>query len=144
MNACYLSFLQNVSFKGEYQRDDTKIADVRLQVVYSTDPDKELRLSGALEDHSNATLRNLTFEVKGSHPATNLNLLVQGQFDYRRKWYHAHSLAHYKRTYLPLQSAEMFWKLDAENHEVEHKVRNVTNCQLPSDITFLFASLLLV
>lgn len=117
-----------MSFKGEYQRDNTKIADVRLIVVYSTDPSKELRLSGALEDHSNATLKNLTFEVTGSHPATSLELLVQGQLDYRRKWYHTHNLASYKRTYLPEQSAEIFSKLDLENREVEYEVRNNNLC----------------
>lgn len=121
-----MTFLfQNVSFKGDYLSNDIKIADAQLVVVYSNDPDKKVYLSANLEDHSNIAVRNFTFEIAGSHPATNLELLVKGKTDFRRRWYHANSLARYKRTYLPLQMAELHGKLDLLNHEIEYEVSGI-------------------
>lgn len=114
---------QNITFLGEYEKTSTKYADVRLTVDYAPEEKHRVQLSGIVENNSNRGLRNYTYALLATHPATNLNLNSRGGIFWLPRWYRTHHITYYKRSYLPLQNAEALAMLDANNNEIEFKVR---------------------
>lgn len=114
--------LQNVTILGEYERNDKALADVKLTVDYSPDPEQTLKLRGLLENHSDRYNVNYTYGLWGSHPATNLQLDVGGGVHYRRRRFYSHHLVDYRRSYLPTQVGEATTRIDIDNNEIEMKV----------------------
>lgn len=116
------SFEKNVTFLGEYQSDLVNLADVKLEVEYALDPEKKVEFHANLQDHCRGEFRNYTFNISGTHPATNLELMFNGGLDYYAKYYHTFNEAQYKRTYLPLQSSDTSATINIRGNEIEIKV----------------------
>ncbi|KAF5300365.1 hypothetical protein FQR65_LT00986 [Abscondita terminalis] len=127
------SLAQNVSLLGEYETAGNKLLDLRFTVDYSTNPEQKLKLSCLLEDNSNSSATNFSYNIRGSHPPTKLHLDSHGDIFWKSKWYSTKHLLDYKRTYLPLQSREAFGRVDIVNKEIEFKKKSLR------DLSYLWA-----
>ncbi|PSN49824.1 hypothetical protein C0J52_08839 [Blattella germanica] len=125
------SFIRDVTVNGQYSSDDKDLIDVMADLAYSTDMNKKLSLSGKLRDNSQGRLRHYNFEVLGSHPATRLDLKVQGQVKVDGKVYETNNVGSYKRSYLPLQTGNLKGRLNTVLKEVEYEKKSLR------DLTYL-------
>lgn len=107
---------------GEYESLDRKLADLKLSIDYSTDPEQLVLLTGLLENHSMKHVMNYTYNIKGSHPQTELYLDMNGGVYWRPRYFISQHLTEYNRTNFP-QPMEALAKIDVENNELEFKVR---------------------
>lgn len=116
------SFEKNITIFGEYAKTDRVLADVKMSIDYSLDPEKMVKLSAYVANNANQSMPwNYTYRLWTDHRATNLNLNVQGGIFHRPRWYYSRNLVDYKRTYLPVQSGEGSVRLDLDQHELELK-----------------------
>lgn len=126
--------LQNVSLRGDFKSNKTRLFDVDVILDYSNDPGKTLILSGYLDNLSNDTIKYITYNISGSHPETHLELLIDGMFNYNRVNYlysQLHNNAKYRRTFLPMEYGTIDAILDLYNNEVAYKVcKKYVNIQL--------------
>lgn len=99
--------------------------DASLNIDYSPNPEQLLKLRGLVENNSNNKMLNYTYNLKASHPATKLNLDMNGGVYYRPRWYYTSHFVVYIRSYLPLQSGEASARLDIDRNEIEFKVNTI-------------------
>ncbi|CAG2054584.1 unnamed protein product [Timema podura] len=110
---------QDVTFNANYLSGDKEFVDVASEVVYSTENNKKLRLSGKLLDNSQSLFKQYDYELLGNHPATRLDLKVFGDLHAGNGLYKSNNVAQYKRTYLPLQKGESNAFLNTVMKEIE-------------------------
>ncbi|KAJ3640007.1 hypothetical protein Zmor_003331 [Zophobas morio] len=116
------SFQKDVTFFGEYESDDKKLLDTQLTVDYSVNPSQRLVVGARVDDSSRpSTIYNYTYKVWALHDATNLNLNTHGGFYWNPYGYSTGHYTDYKRSYLPLQTAEALARVDLTRNELELK-----------------------
>nr|CAD7196633.1 unnamed protein product [Timema douglasi] len=113
------SFKRDVTFNANYLSGDKEFVDIASEVVYSTENNKKLRLSGKLLDNSQNHFKQYDYELLGNHPATRLDLKVFGDIHAGNGLYKSNNVAQYKRTYLPLQKGETNAFLNTVIKEIE-------------------------
>nr|CAD7258454.1 unnamed protein product [Timema shepardi] len=113
------SFKRDVTFNANYLSGDKEFVDIASEVVYSTENNKKLRLSGKLLDNSQNLYKQYDYELLGNHPATRLDLKVFGDLHAGNGLYKSNNVAQYKRTYLPLQKGETNAFLNTIIKEIE-------------------------
>lgn len=111
-----------MSLLGEYESIGRKLADFKLTIDYSPDPEQLVSLTGLLENHSEKHVMNYTYNIKGSHPQTELYLDMNGGVYWRARYFISQHLTEYNRTNFP-QPMETLAKIDVDNNELEMKVR---------------------
>lgn len=97
--------------------------DLDIDFDYSKDPRKELKFSGVFEKYYNDSTKYFTYNVEGSHPETQLELLLKGVIDFNNQYGHLNNYGKYKRTFLPTEYGTIDGKIDVTNNEVTYKVR---------------------
>lgn len=110
-----------MSFFSEYGYNDTSI-DVALTVNYSENPDQTVTMKGTLSDHSNSFTSNYTYLLEAEHNATSLSLRSFGDLYWNNDGYGTEHITHYKRSYLPLSTAETFARVNLTENTIELKV----------------------
>lgn len=118
--------LQDVTFIGEYEYDEKKLFDARLTVDYSPNPEQTVVLGTRVDDDSTASMYNYTYKIWAVHEASSLNLNTHGGFYWNPNGYSTGHYSEYRRSYLPLQTAEALARVDLLQNEMEIKVCNNT------------------
>ncbi|KAJ9580978.1 hypothetical protein L9F63_023839, partial [Diploptera punctata] len=123
------SFKRDVTLNGHYYSDESELMYIKTDLEYSTDMRQKLALSGKVKDNSNGTSKQYVFEVLGTHPATRLDLKVQGQVKFDGKVYETNNVGSYKRSYLPLQTGSLKGRVNTILKEIEYE--GGSNISLP-------------
>lgn len=113
--------LQNVSLLGEYESFGRKLADLKITIDYSPNTEQLVLLSALLENHSENHVMNYTYNIKGSHPQTEVFLDMNGGIYWKPKYFISRHLTEYNRTNIP-QPSEALAKIDVDSNEIEFKV----------------------
>ncbi|XP_069692884.1 uncharacterized protein Apoltp isoform X2 [Periplaneta americana] len=119
------SFIRDVTLDAQYSADSKDLLDVAADLQYSNVKDQKLYLSGKITDNSQGRTKYYNFVVLGTHPATRLDLKVQGQMKVDGKIYETSNEASYKRSYLPLQTGNLKGRLNTIIKEVELEKRTL-------------------
>ncbi|PNF28889.1 hypothetical protein B7P43_G03854 [Cryptotermes secundus] len=125
------SFIRDVTLNGQYSADEKDLVDVMADLEYSTDINKKLSLSGKVQNNSQGHVKHYNLEILGSHPATRLDLKVQGQVKLDGKIFGTNNAARYKRSYLPLQTGTLKGRINSIIKEVEFEKKT------QRDLTYL-------
>lgn len=96
--------------------------DAQFTVNYSNNPEQTVKVGGQFNDNCNSNLFNYTYNLWAIHDATNLNLNTRGGFYWNPYGYNTGHYTGYKRSYLPLQTAEALARVDFVHNEMEIKV----------------------
>ncbi|RZC38438.1 hypothetical protein BDFB_008454, partial [Asbolus verrucosus] len=115
------SFQKDVTFFGEYEHDDKKLLDTQLTVDYSPNPEQRFRIGARFDDNSYPVTYNYSYKLWAVHDATSLNLNTHGGFYWNPYGYNTSHYTNYKRSYLPLQTAEALARVDLIRNEMELK-----------------------
>ncbi|KYB29704.1 hypothetical protein TcasGA2_TC031518 [Tribolium castaneum] len=115
------SFAKDITFFGEYEYDEKKLLDTQLTVDYSPDPQQRLVMGARVDDNSYPSSYNYSYKVWAAHDATNLNLNTHGGFYWNPYGYSTGHYTDYKRSYLPLRTAEALARVDLTRNEIELK-----------------------
>lgn len=105
----------------------TKYGDIQLTVEYSPHERDRIRAGASLENNSLRGIRNYTYGLFATHPKTNLDLKVRGGVYWMPRYYRTAHITYYKRSYLPMQSAEGLAMMDVNNNEIAFKVSDITD-----------------
>lgn len=93
-----------------------------MVVDYSTNPDQTLIIETRLMNNSKSSIYDFSYEVSAIHNATSLNLDTKGHFYWDHKGYSIGHHTDYKRSYLPLQTAEVQAQVNLIQNWMELKV----------------------
>ncbi|XP_046746375.1 uncharacterized protein LOC124411334 [Diprion similis] len=116
------SFKKDVTFTAKYDRSDpSDLTNVALVVDYSTNSEKLLILRGKMRDESSwPTDRKYSYEIFGQHPATNLDLRVNGTIHkHMFVFVKVENHASYKRSFFPVEKGQLYAYIDLSNYEIE-------------------------
>jgi hypothetical protein len=115
------SLQKDVTFLGEYEYDDKKLVDTQLTVDYSPNLEQRLIVGARVDDNSHPSAYNYSYRLWAVHNATSLNLNTHGGFYWNPYGYSTGHYTDYKRSYLPLQTAEALARVDLARNEMELK-----------------------
>ncbi|XP_015599666.1 uncharacterized protein LOC107269849 [Cephus cinctus] len=122
------SFSKDVTLRGKLGKTDERdLVNAALTLDYSQSEEKLLQLSGVLRDDSEGPLeRKYSYSISGKHPSTRLDLAVSGHLrKYSSVLLETENLAHYKRSFLPVENGQLKARLDTRDYEIElHRENN--------------------
>lgn len=93
-----------------------------MTLDYSRNPDQLLVVETRLMNNSGSSIYDYSYKVSAIHNATSLNLDTRGHFYWDNKGYSIGHHTDYKRSYLPLQTAEALARVDLIQNWMELKV----------------------
>lgn len=96
--------------------------DTQLTVDYSPNLEQRLIVGARVDDNSHPSAYNYSYRLWAVHNATSLNLNTHGGFYWNPYGYSTGHYTDYKRSYLPLQTAEALARVDLARNEMELKV----------------------
>lgn len=118
------SFLKDITFNGNYYRNNIDLLKTKLIVDYCDDSDHLLHVECGIRDQTSIVgHRNYSISVFASHPVSELDLDATGSISSRPGIYATNNYGHYKRGYLPLQEGMLNGRINLFEKEIYyHKV----------------------
>ncbi|KAF4531743.1 hypothetical protein B566_EDAN015189 [Ephemera danica] len=119
LSICHPSLEQDVKLSCELYADEKKMLDTKIDLVYSTDENKRLTIFGEMLNETNWKKKEYTLKLGAKHPATSLDMMVEGNIKGDGQLYQTLNYARYKRSYLPLQTGRAYAKLNIPEKSLE-------------------------
>ncbi|EDW03099.1 uncharacterized protein LOC6561417 [Drosophila grimshawi] len=114
---------KDINCKAIYYRGLQDLLKAHLTIDYSDSPEQLIVLGAQLRDlHHELGHTNYTFKFYGYHPASELDVELNGTLAARPSYYKTESTAHYKRDYVPMYG-KFLALLDLNKREVEYERR---------------------
>lgn len=114
---------KGIDCKAEYYRGIRDLLRTRLSIDYSKTPDHLIVVGAQLRDlYHELGHTNYTFKLYGHHPASQLDVELNGTLAARPSFYKTESTAHYQRDYL--REGKLLALLDLNKKELEYERRS--------------------
>ncbi|XP_051858776.1 uncharacterized protein LOC117563530 [Drosophila albomicans] len=112
---------KDINCKAVYYRGTKELLRTHLTIDYSDSPEQLITLGTQLKDlYSELGHTNYTFKFYGYHPASELDIELNGTLAARPSYYKTESTAHYKRDYSP-RYGKFLALLDLNKRELEYE-----------------------
>ncbi|XP_034475095.1 uncharacterized protein LOC117782196 [Drosophila innubila] len=112
---------KDIICKADYYRGIKDLLRTHLTIDYSDSPEQLIVLGAQLKDlYHELGHTNYTFKFYGYHPASELDVELNGTLAARPSYYKTESTAHYKRDYSP-RYGKFLALLDLNKKEVEYE-----------------------
>ncbi|XP_043065229.1 LOW QUALITY PROTEIN: uncharacterized protein LOC108101203 [Drosophila ficusphila] len=113
---------KDISCKATYYRGLQDLLRSHLTIEYTDNPEQLIELGAYLRDRfSELGHTNYTFQLYGRHPASELDVQLNGTLAARNSYYKTESTAHYKRDLFPARYGKFLALLDVNKREVEYE-----------------------
>lgn len=113
------SFLKDITFNGNYYRNNVDLFKTKLIVDYCDEPEHLLHVECGIRDQTSILgHRNYSISVFASHPISDLDLDATGSISSRPGVYATSNFGHYKRGYLPLQEGLLNGRINLHDKEI--------------------------
>lgn len=126
------SEFQDVTFNGTYIRHGSKSFLAKLEATYSPQTQKKLTIESKIQDLSDSDSVKYKLDVLAQHPATKLDLVAAAEYFGGGGIYQATCDAKYRRSFLGLQHGTFDGKINANDKEIDFRVRLVVMIPLSS------------
>lgn len=111
---------KDIDCKADFYRGNRELLSTRLTIDYSNEPQHLIVLGAQLRDLQHELGHtNYTFTLYGHHPASELDVELNGTLAARPSYYKTESTAHYKRDYL--RQGKLLALLDLNKKELEYE-----------------------
>ncbi|XP_064556915.1 uncharacterized protein Apoltp [Drosophila montana] len=115
---------KDIDCRAIYYRGLQDLLRAHLTINYSDSPAQLITLGAQLRDlYHELGHTNYTFKLYGYHPASELDVELNGTLAARPSYYKTESTAHYKRDYSPMYG-KFLALLDLNKREVEYERRS--------------------
>ncbi|TDG46759.1 hypothetical protein AWZ03_006806 [Drosophila navojoa] len=115
---------KDILCRATYYRGLQDLLKTQLTIDYSKKPEQLITLGAHLRDlYNEKGFTNYTLKIYGYHPASELDVEMNGTLVARPSYYKTESTAHYKRDYSPLYG-KFLAMLDLNKRELEYERRS--------------------
>lgn len=119
------SFERDLALQGSYYREEFKLAKIAIDYDYTEEEDHHAQFKLEVQNLSeDVGYKNYTMSAMGLHPASELNLILDGSIGLKPNNYKIEATGLYKRGYLPEMELEMLGFIDIDNKEIKFYVRS--------------------
>lgn len=116
------SFIKDITFNGNYYRNNIDLFKAKLEIDYCDDPTHLLQLECGLQDLSSIVgHRNYSVSVYAQHLVSELDLDATGSISSRPGVYATSNFGRYKRGYLPLQKGLLNGRINLIDKEIRYQ-----------------------
>ncbi|XP_017854431.2 uncharacterized protein LOC108607859 [Drosophila busckii] len=115
---------KDIQCKATYYRGLQDLLRAHMTIDYSEQPEHLIELGAQLRDlYQQLGHTNYTFKLYGVHPASELDVQLNGTLAARPSFYKTETTAHYKRDYSP-RFGKFLAMLDLNKRELEYERRS--------------------
>ncbi|KAH8412988.1 hypothetical protein KR009_007324, partial [Drosophila setifemur] len=113
---------KDINCKASYYRGLEDLLRTNLIINYSDNADQLIELGAHLRDrYLELGHTNYTFKVYGRHPASELDVQMNGTLAARNSYYKTETTAHYKRDIFPERNGKFLALLDLNKRELDYE-----------------------